>query len=175
MIRYSILITTDPGIFCPDIPSFSSPPGLRLFQHLASGCHDPKLSRPGIPRLWLLPPDILCRCTIILISPSLHAVCPDRSLTFSILSLHSYIISRSPHDGSQTRGKLSQPCLRQSPSCALSILFFPSHPVTFTMRSPRCPRGVSLSLILLLVLRTPRFSFTFSYQHIAFKQIVFIN
>jgi len=80
----------------------------------------------GISLLWLLPPDTLCRCTIILISPFLRAVCPDRSFTFSILSVRSYVISRCPHDASQTRGELSQLCLTQSRSCARSILFFPT-------------------------------------------------
>jgi len=124
MIRRSILIRAEPGVFCPDLRSLSSAPGLRLFRRLTSGSHDPELYSPGISLLCLLPPDTLCRRTIILISPSLHAVCPDRSLTFSILSVRSYIISRCPHDGSQTRGELSQLCLTQSRSCARSILFF---------------------------------------------------
>jgi len=126
MIRPSILITTDPGVFCPDVLSLSSAPGLRSFQRLTSGSHDPELSRPGISLLWLLPPDTLCRRTMILISPSLHAVCPDRSLTFSILPVRSYVISRCPNDVSLTRGELSQLCLTQSRSCARSILFFPT-------------------------------------------------
>jgi len=126
MIHHSILFTTDPGVFCPDVPSLSSAPGLRSFQRLISGSHDPELSRPGISLLWLRPPDTLCRRTIILISPSLHAVCPDRSLAFSILSVRSYVISRCPHDASQTRGELAQLCLTQSRSCARSILFFPT-------------------------------------------------
>jgi hypothetical protein len=128
MIRRSILITTDPGVFCPDVRSLSSAPGPRSFRRLTSGSHDPELSSPGISLLWLLPPDTLCRRTIILISPSLRAVCSDRSWTFSILSVHSYVISRCPHDASQTRGELSQLCLTQSRSCARSILFFPTSP-----------------------------------------------
>jgi len=128
MIRRSILITTDPGVSCPDVRSLSSAPRLRSFQRLKSGCHDPELSSPGISLLWLLPPDPLCQPTIILISPSLRAVCPDRSLTFSILSVRSYVISRCPHYASQTRGELSQLCLTQSRSCAPSILFFPTSP-----------------------------------------------
>jgi len=124
MIRRSILITTDPGVFCPDVPFFSSAPGLSSFRRLTSGSHDPELSRPGISLLWLLLTDTLCRRTIILISPSLHAVYPDRSLTFAILPVRSYVISRCPHDASQTRGELSQLCLTESRSCARSILFF---------------------------------------------------
>ena len=92
MIRCSILITTDPGVFCPDVPSLSSTPGLRWFRHLTSGSHNPELSRPGISLLWLRPPDTLYRRTIILISPSLRAVCPDRSGTFAILLVRSYLI-----------------------------------------------------------------------------------
>jgi len=126
MIRRSILITTDPGVFCPDVRSLSSPPGLRSFRRLTSGFHEPELSSPGISLLWLLPPDTLFRRTIILISPSLRAVCPDRSLTISILSVRSYLISRCPHDASQTRGELSQLCLTQSRSCARSVLFSPT-------------------------------------------------
>jgi len=128
MISRSILITTDPAVFCPDVRSLSSAPGLRSFRRLTSGSHDPDLSSPGISLLWLLPSDTLCRPTIILISPSLLAVCPDRSLTFSILSVRSYVISRCPHDASQTRGELSQLCLTQSRSCARFILFFPASP-----------------------------------------------
>jgi len=128
MIRRSILITTDPGVFCPDVRSLSSAPWLRSFRRLTSGSHDPELSSPGISLLWLLPPDTLGRRTIILISPSLRAVCPDRSLTFSILSVRSYVLSRCPHDASQTRGERSQLCLTQSRSCARSILFFPTSP-----------------------------------------------
>jgi len=128
MIRCSILITTDPGVFCPDVPSLSSTPGLRSFLRLTSGFHDSELSSPGISLLWLLPPDTLCRRTIILISRSLHAVCPARSLTFSILSVRSYVISRCPHVASQRRGDLSQLCLTQSRSCARCILFFPTSP-----------------------------------------------
>jgi len=124
MIRHFSGITTDPGVFCPDIPSLSSAPGLRLFRPLTSGSHDAELSHPGIPLLWVLPPDTLCRRTIILISPSLGAVFPDRSLTFSILSVRSYVISRSPYDTSQTRGELSPFCLTQSRSCTRLILFF---------------------------------------------------
>jgi len=67
MIRRSILMTTDPGVFCPDVRSLSSAPGLRSFRRLTSGSHDPEFSSPGIYLLWLLPPDILCRRTIILI------------------------------------------------------------------------------------------------------------
>ena len=128
MIRRWIVITTDPGVFSSDIPCLSSAPGLFSFGRLTSGSHDPELSTSGISLLWLLPPDTLCRRTIILISPSLRAVCPDRSLTFSILSVRSYVISRCPHDASQTRGELSQLCLTQSRSCARSILFFPTSP-----------------------------------------------
>jgi len=109
MIHRSILITTDPGVFCPDVRSLSSAPGLRSFRGLTSGSHDPELSSPGISLLWLLPPDTLCRRTIILI-------------------LRSYVISRCPHDASQTCGELSQLCLTQSRSCARSILFFPTSP-----------------------------------------------
>jgi len=128
MISSSILITPDPGVFCPDVRSLSSAPGLRSFRRLTSGSHDPELSSPGISLLWVLPPDTLCWRTIILISLSLHAVCPDRSLTFSILSVRSYVISRCPPDASQTRGELSQLCLTQSRSCARSILLFPTSP-----------------------------------------------
>jgi len=128
MIRRSILITTNPGVFCPDVRSLSSAPGLHSFRHLTSGSHDPEPSSPGISLLWLLPPDTLCRRTIILISHSLRAVCPDRSLTFSILSVRSYVISRCPHDASQTRGELSQLRLTQCRSCARSILFFLTSP-----------------------------------------------
>jgi len=128
MLRRSILITTDPGVFCPNIQSLSSAPGLRSFRRLTSGSHDPELSSPGISLLWLLPPDTLRRRTILLISPSLRAVCPDRSLTFSILSVRSYVISRCPHDASQTRGELSQLCLTQSRSCTRSIFFFAMSP-----------------------------------------------
>jgi len=128
MIRRSILITIDPAVFCPEVQSLSSAPGLRSFRRLTSGSHDPELSSPGISLLRLLPPDTLCRRTIILISPSLLAVCPDRSLTFSILSVHSYVISRCPHDASQTRGELSQLCLTPSRSCACSILVFLTSP-----------------------------------------------
>jgi len=128
MIRRSILITNDPGVFCPDVRSLSSAPGLPSFRPLTSGSHDPELSTPGISLHWLLPPDTLCRRIIILISPSLRAVCPDRRLTFSILSVHSYVISRCPHDASQTRGELSQVGLTQSRSCARAILFFPTSP-----------------------------------------------
>jgi len=102
MIRRSILIATDPGVFCPDVRSLSSAPWLRSFRRLTSASHDPELSSPGISLLWLLPPDTLCWRTIILISTSLRAVCPDRSLTFSIPSVRSYVISRCPHDASQT-------------------------------------------------------------------------
>jgi len=140
MIRHSILITTDPGVFCPDVRSLSSAPGLRSFRRLTSGSHDPEHSTPGISLLWLLPPDTLCRCTIILFSPSLRAVCPDhRSLTFSILSVHSYVISRCPHDASKTRGELSPLCLRQSRSCARSILFFPTSPHDVYYRIAQTP------------------------------------
>jgi len=124
MIRRSILITTDPGVFCPDVPSLSSAPGLCTFRRLTSGSHDPELSRPGISLHGVLPPVTLCWRTIILISPSLHAVCPDRSLTFSILFVHSYVISRCPHDTSQMHGEQSQLCLTLSRACACSILFF---------------------------------------------------
>jgi len=128
MIRRCILLTTDPGVFCPDVPSLSSAPGLCSFRRLTSGSHDPEPSRPGISLLWLLPPDTLCWRTIILISPSLRALCPDRSLTFSILSVRSYVIPRCPHDASQTRGELSQLCLTQSRSCPYSILIFSTSP-----------------------------------------------
>jgi len=128
MIRRSILITTDPGVCCPGVRSLSSAPGLHSFRRLTSASHDPELSSPDISILWLLPPNTLCRHTIILISPSLRAVCPDRSLTFSILSLRSHVISRCPHDTSQKRGELSQLCLTQSRSCARSIRFFPLSP-----------------------------------------------
>jgi len=128
MIRRSILSTTNPGVFSPDVRSLSSAPGLRSFRRLTSGSHDPELSSPGISLLWLPPPVTLCRRTIILISPPLRAVCPDRSLTFSSLSLRPYVISRCPHDASQTLGELSQLCLTQSRSCARSILFFPTSP-----------------------------------------------
>jgi len=128
MIRRSILITRDPGVFCPDVRSLSSAPGLLSFRRLTSGLHDPELSSPGISLLWLLPPDSLCRRTISLISPSLRAVCPDRGLTFSILSVRSYVISRCPHDAYQTGGELSQLWLTQSRSCSRSILFFPTSP-----------------------------------------------
>jgi len=128
MIRRSILITTDPGVCCPDVRSLSSAPRLCSFRRHTSGSHDPELSSPCISLLWLLPPDTLCQRTIILISPSLHALCPDRSLTFSIPSVRSYVISRCPHDASQTRGELSQLCLTQSRSCARSILCFPTSP-----------------------------------------------
>jgi len=175
MIRRSILITTDPGVFCPDVRSLSSPPWLHSFRCLTSGSHYPELSSPGISLLWLLPPDTLCRRTIILISPSLRALCPDRCFTFSILSVRSYVISTCPHDASQTRGELSQLCLTQSRSGARSILFFPTSPRDVYYKIAQTSRGVSLSLILLLVLRTLRLPFTFSYQHIAVKQIVLIN
>jgi len=123
MIRRSILITTDPGVFCSDIPSLSSAPGLHWFRHLTLGSHDPEHSRPGICFWWLLPPDTLCWSTIILISPSRPAVCPDRSLTFSILSGRFKGISRWHHDASGTlaRGKLSR-------SCACSIIFLSTSP-----------------------------------------------
>jgi len=140
MIRRSSLITTDPGIFCPDVRSLSSVPGLRSFRRLTSGSHDPELSSPGISFFWLLPPDTLCRRTIILISPSLRAVCPDHSLTFSILSVRFYIRSRCPHDASQTRGELSQLCLTQSRSCARSILFFPTSPRDVYYKIAQTPR-----------------------------------
>jgi len=140
MIRRSILITTDPGVFCPDIRSLSSAPGLRSFRRLTSGSHDPELSSPGISLVWLLPPDTLCRSTIILISPSLPAVCPDRCLTFSILLVRSYVISRCPHDASQTRGEQSQLCLTQSRSCPCSILFFPTAPREVDYKIPQTPR-----------------------------------
>jgi len=126
MIRGSFLSTSDPAVFCPGVRSSSSAPGLRSFRRLTSGSHDPELSSLGISLLWLLRPDSLCRRTIILISPSLPAVCPDQSLTFSILSVRSYVISRCPHDASQTCGELSQGCLTQSRSCARCILLFPT-------------------------------------------------
>jgi len=128
MIRRSILITTDPGVFCPDVTFLSSEPGLRSSRRLTSGSHDAELSRPDISLLCLLPPGTLCRPTIILISLPLRAVCPDPSLTFSILWVLYYIISRCPDDASQTRGELSQLCLTQSRSCARSILIFPTSP-----------------------------------------------
>jgi len=128
MIRRTILITTDPGVFCPDVRSLSSAPGLRSFRRLTSGSNDPGLSSPGISLLWLLPPDTLCRRSIVLIAPSPRAVCPDRNLTFSILSVRSYVISRCPHDASQTRGELSQLCLTQSRSCTHTILFLLTSP-----------------------------------------------
>jgi len=140
MMHRSILITTDPGVFCPDVRSLSSAPGLRSFRRLTSGSHDPELSSPGISLLWLRPPDTLCQRTIILISPSLRAVCPDRSLTFAILSVRSYVISRCPHDASQTRGELSQLCLTQSRSCARSILFFPTSPHDVSYMIAQTPR-----------------------------------
>ena len=139
MIRCSILITTDPGIFYPDVRSLSSAPGLRSFRRLTSGSHDAELSSPGISLLWLLSPDTVCRRTIILISPSFRAVCPDRSLPFSILSVRSYVISRCPHDACQTRGELSQLCLTQSQSCARSILFFLISPRDFWYNIAQTP------------------------------------
>jgi len=175
MIHHSILITTDPDIFCPDVPALSSARGLRSFRRLISGYQDPELSRPGISLLGLLPPDTLCRHTIILISPSLRAVCPDHSLTFSILSVRSYVISRCPHDTSQRDGELSQLCWTQSRSCPRSIILFPMLLRDVYYKIAQTPRGVSLSLILLLLLLTPRLPFTFSYQHISVKQIVLIN
>jgi len=128
MIRLSILITTDPGVFCPDVLSSCCAPGLRAFRRRTSGSHDPELSSPGISLLWLLPPDTICLRTIFVISPSRRAVCPYRSLTLSILSVRFYVISRCPHNASRRRGELSQLCLTQSRSCARSILFFPTSP-----------------------------------------------
>jgi len=128
MIRLSILISTNPGVFCPEVRSLSSAARLRSFRRLTSGSHDPELTSPGISLLCLIPPDTLCWRTIMMISPSLRPVCPDRSLTLSILSGRSYVISRCPHDASQTGGELSQLCLTQSRSCAQSILFFPTSP-----------------------------------------------
>jgi len=128
MIRRSILISTDPAVWCPDVRSVSSAHGLRWFRRLTLASPHPELSRPGISLLWLLPPDTLCRRTIILISPPLCAVCPDRSLTFSIIYVRLYAISRCRHDASQTCGELSQLSLTQSRSCARSILFFPTSP-----------------------------------------------
>jgi len=175
MIRRSSLITTDPGLFCPDVRSLSYAPGLCLFRRLTSGSHDPELSSPRISLLWLLPPDTLSRRTIILISPSLRAVCPDGSLSFSILSVRSDVISRCPHDGSLTHNDPSQLCLTQSRSCARSILCSQTSPRDVYYKIAQKPPWRVLSLILLLVLRTPRLPFKFSYQHIAVKQIVLIN
>jgi len=124
MIPHSILIIIDPGVFHPVVPSLSSAPGLRSFRRHISGSDDPELSRPSIFFLWLLPPDTLCWRTFILISPSQRAVCPDRSWTFSILSVRSYVMSRCPHDASYTWGELFQPCQTQTRSCARAILFF---------------------------------------------------
>jgi len=140
MMHGSILITTDPGVFCPDVRSLSSAPGLRSFQRLTSGSHDPELSSPGISLLWLLPPDTLCQGTILQSSHALRAVCPDRSLTFSILSVRSYVISRCPHHASQTCGELSQLCLTQFRSCARSILFFPRSPHHVYYKIAQTPR-----------------------------------
>jgi len=125
MIRSSILISTDPCVFCPDVLYLSSLPKLHSFRHLTPGYPYPERTRPDISLRWLLPPQTLYRSTIILISPSPRAGCPDRSLTFSILSVHSYIISTCPHHVSQTCGELSQLCLTQSRSCGCFILFFP--------------------------------------------------
>ena len=47
MIRPSILITTDPGVFCPDVRSLYSVPGHCSFRRLTSGSHDTELSSPG--------------------------------------------------------------------------------------------------------------------------------
>ena len=128
MIRRSILITTDSGVFRPDVRSLSYVPGRRSFWRLTSGSLDPELSSPGISLLWFLPPDTLCQRSIILILPSLSAVCPEPSLTFSILSVDSYVISRCPHHACQMRGELSQLSLTQSRSCARSILPSPTSP-----------------------------------------------
>jgi len=144
VIRRSILITTDPGVICPDVQSLTSAPGPRWFRCLTSGSHDPKLFRPGISLLWLLPPKTLCQRTIILISLSLRTVCPDCSLTFSILSVRFYVISRCPHNAFKTRGELAQLCLTQSRSCGRCILFFPTSPCdVFYKIAQTPPWGVS--------------------------------
>jgi len=97
-----------------------------MFRRLRLGSHDHELSSGGIFLLWLLPPDTLCRHCIILISRSVRVVCHYCSLTFSILSVHSYVRSRGPNDTSQTRGEPSQTCRTESQSCARCILFFPT-------------------------------------------------
>jgi len=57
MICHSILITSDPGVLCPDVPSLSSVVGLCPFRCLTSRSHDPELSRAGITLRWRLPPE----------------------------------------------------------------------------------------------------------------------
>jgi len=175
MIRRSIMITTNPGVFCPDVPCLSSAPGLRSLRHLTSGYHDTELSHPGISLLWLLPRDTLRRHTIILISPSLRAVCPDHSLTFSILAVDSYVISRCPHDTSQTCGERSQLCLTQSRSCARAILFFPMSPRDVYYKIAKTPPWRVPFIDSTTSTLNAQTFLTVSYQHIAVNQIVLIN
>ena len=94
IITLSILITPDPRLFCPDLAALYSVPEFRSFWHLTSGSPDPEVSPLGISFCCLLPPDTLCRHTIILISPTLPAICPDRNWSFFILSIHVSVISR---------------------------------------------------------------------------------
>ena len=92
MIRRSIMITSDPGVFYPDVRSLSSPSGLPLFQGLTILTSDLYLPHLGFTRSgashqdpMISRPDPLSRRSIILI----HSLCvlrPDRSLTFSFLS-----------------------------------------------------------------------------------------
>ena len=92
MIRRSILITSDPGVFYPDIRSLSSPSGFPSFLGLTILTSDLYLPRLGFTRSgashldpMISRPDPLSRRSIILIHP-LCELRPDHCLTFSFLS-----------------------------------------------------------------------------------------